>query len=293
MRFGISIFPTDYAIPIAELAPAVKARGFDSLWVSEHTHLPVSRQTPYPGYHLGSRRAEADGELPRFYKHTLDPFVALTAAAMATSTLKLATGMCLLVEHDPIDTAKRVSSVDHLSNGRVLFGIGGGWNRREMENHGTRYESRWKLLRERVEAMKEIWTRDEPEYHGEFVDFDSIWMWPKPVQKPHPPVIVGGNGPRTLRRVVRYGDGWCPNRGDYLGRIPELRRLAAEAGRREIPITANAGAADQATIERHLKAGVERCVYWVPAKGRDAALRRLEELTQSLRPYVDAAKISR
>src|SRR5262245_17087051 len=184
MRFGISIFPTDYAIPIAELAQAVEARGFESLWVSEHTHIPVSRQTPYPGYPIGSRAAASDGELPKQYKHTLDPFVALTAAAMATSSLKLATGMCLLIEHDPIDTAKRVSSLDHLSNGRFLFGIGGGWNRKEMANHGTRYETRWKLLRERVEAMKQIWTRDEAEYHGEFVNFDPIWMWPKPRQKP-------------------------------------------------------------------------------------------------------------
>lgn len=293
MQFGVSIFPTDYAIPIAELAQAVEARGFDSLWVSEHTHIPVSHQTPYPGYPLGSRVAEGGGELPKYYKHTLDPFVALTAAAMATSRLKLATGICLLVEHDPIDTAKRVSSLDHLSNGRFLFGIGGGWNRKEMENHGTRYETRWKLLRERVEAMKEIWTRDEAEYHGEFVGFDPVWMWPKPIQKPHPPVILGGNAPRTLSRVVRYCDGWYPNRGDYLGRIPELRRLAAEAGRGEILITADPGAANKATIERHLQAGVERCIYWVPADGRDAVLRRLEELTETVRPYLEAVNVSR
>ena len=276
MKFGIAIFPTDYAVSMTELAPAVEERGFESLWVAEHTHIPASRQTPWP----------TGGELPRQYWHTLGPFVALTAAAVVTSTLRVATGVCLVIEHDPIDCAKQVASLDHLSGGRFLFGVGGGWNREEMANHGTRYETRWRLLRERIEAMKEIWTSDEAEYHGEFVSFDPIWCWPKPVQHPHPPVLLGGNGPNTLRRVVRYADGWMPNRGDYLARIPELQRMAEEAGRGPIPVTAYGTAGGGAAeIERFRDAGVERVVYYVPSDGRDAALRRLEEVAEVTRPY--------
>ena len=277
MKFGIAIFPTDYAIPMTELAPAVEERGFESLWVAEHTHIPVSRETPWPG----------GADLPKDYWHTLDPFIALTAAALVTTTLRVATGVCLVIEHDPIVTAKEVASLDHLSGGRFLFGVGGGWNREEMANHGTRFEARWKLLRERVEAMKAIWTQDEASYHGELLDFDPIWSWPKPVQRPHPPVILGGNGPNTLQRVVRYADGWMPNRGDFVARIPELQRMAAEAGRGPIPVSAYPRAAAGAgEIERLAAAGVERCIYYVPADGRDAALRRLEELTELTRAYV-------
>jgi probable F420-dependent oxidoreductase len=221
MKFGIAIFPTDYAISMAELGPAVEERGFDSLWVAEHSHIPAGRQTPYP----------RGGDLPEMYWHTLDPFLALSAAAAATSRIRVGTGVCLLIQRDPIHTAKEVASLDHLSGGRVLFGIGGGWNREEMADHGTAYETRWSLLKERVEAMRAIWTQDEAEYHGKFVDFEPLWSWPKPVQRPHPPVILGGNGPRTLRRVIRYADGWMPNGRGYLERIPELRALAEEAGR--------------------------------------------------------------
>src|ERR1041385_5207748 len=191
MKFGIAIFPTDYAIPMTELAPAVEERGFESLWVAEHSHIPAARTTPWP----------AGGELPKMYWHTLDPFVALTAAAIATTTLKIATGVCLVIQRDPIHTAKQVASLDHLSGGRFLFGIGGGWNREEMDDHGTRYETRWRLLREQIEAMKAIWTQDEAEYQGELVRFGPMWSWPKPVQKPHPPVLLGGNGTNTLKRV--------------------------------------------------------------------------------------------
>ena len=182
MRFGLAIFPTDYAIPMAELAPAVEQRGFESLWVAEHTHIPASRRTPYP----------SGGELPKHYWHTLAPFVALTAAAAVTSTLRLGTGVCLVIEHDTIDTAKEVASLDHISRGRFLFGVGGGWNREEMADHGTVFETRWKVLRERIEAMKAIWTKSKAEYHGEMVNFDPMMTWPKPVQKPHPPIWVGG-----------------------------------------------------------------------------------------------------
>jgi probable F420-dependent oxidoreductase len=276
MKFGIAIFPTDYAIPMTELAPAVEERGFESLWVAEHSHIPAARTTPWP----------AGGELPKMYWHTLDPFVALTAAAIATTTLKIATGVCLVIQRDPIHTAKQVASLDHLSGGRFLFGIGGGWNREEMDDHGTRYETRWRLLREQIEAMKAIWTQDEAEYQGELVRFGPMWSWPKPVQKPHPPVLLGGNGPNTLKRVVRYADEWMPNRGNFLGRLPELRQLAEEAGREPIPVTSYgspAGGAEE--IEQYQQAGLERIIWYVPADGRDAALRRLEELAEVIRPY--------
>jgi probable F420-dependent oxidoreductase len=274
MKFGIAIFPTDYAIAMTELGPAVEERGFESLWVAEHTHIPVSRSTPYP----------SGGELPKHYWHTLDPFVALTAAAAVTRTLRIGTGICLVIEHDTIDMAKEVASLDHLSGGRFMFGIGGGWNREEMANHGTAFETRWQVMRERVEAMKTIWTREEPEYHGDFVDFEPIWLWPKPVQKPHPPILLGGNGPNTLKRVVRFADGWMPNRGDFLERIPELQRLARDAGRGPIPVTAYVRP-DPQLIERCIEARVERIIYYLPSDGRDAALNALDKLTSLTKPY--------
>jgi probable F420-dependent oxidoreductase len=277
MKFGIAIFPTDYAITMIELAQAVEQRGFDSLFVAEHTHIPSRRRTARPG-------DAGAGDLPEQYWHTLDPFVALTAAAVVTKTLRIGTGICLVVEHDPIDLAKQVASVDHLSGGRFIFGVGGGWNREEMANHGTAFESRWKLLRERIEAMKAIWAQEEAEYHGELVDFDPILAWPKPVQKPHPPIYLGGNGQNTLRRVVRYADGWMPNRGDFLDRIPELQKLAAEAGRDPIPVSAY-GQPTREDIERFIEAGVERAIYYVPSDDRDAALFGLETLTRVTDPY--------
>lgn len=275
LSIGLAIFPTDQTIAIDELAREAEARGFESLWVTEHTHIPAERRTPWPG----------GGELPGYYARSLDPFVALTAAAAATSRLRVATGVCLVVEHDPIILAKQVASLDLVSGGRVLFGVGGGWNREEMENHGTAFGTRWKLLRERVEAMKAIWTQDEAEYHGELVDFDPIRSWPKPVQRPHPPVLVGGSGPRILERVVRYGDGWMPNRGDALSRIPELRRLAEAAGRDPIPVTAYPAATPEALAELE-QAGVERALFYVSQDGREAALRRVEELTRLCRPHL-------
>src|SRR5215468_5702378 len=203
MHFGVMMFATDYAIRIEELAREAEARGFESLWLPEHTHIPASparRRTPWPG----------GPELAKEYWHTNDPFVALATAAAVTLTLKVATGICLLIQRDPITTAKEVASLDFLSNGRFLFGIGGGWNAEEMENHGTAFKTRWSLLGERVLAMKEIWTKEEAEYHGRFVNFDPIWSYPKPVQKPHPPVLMGGYGPTTFDRVIRFCDGWLP-----------------------------------------------------------------------------------
>jgi probable F420-dependent oxidoreductase len=275
MHFAIAIFPTDYAIAMTELAPAVEERGFESLWVAEHTHIPVSRRTPWP----------SGGTLPKHHWHTLDPFVALSAAAVVTTRLRLATGICLVIERDTIATARSVASLDHLSGGRFLFGIGGGWNREEMEDHGTRFETRWRLLREQVEAMKELWTKDEAEYQGSLVRFERSWCWPKPVQQPHPPVHLGGNGPNTLRRVIAYADGWMPNRGDVLGRIPEVQRMAEAAGRGRIEVSTYGTQGDAAEIERCRDAGVDRLIYYVPPDGRDAALRRLEELTALTAPY--------
>jgi probable F420-dependent oxidoreductase len=274
MKFGIAIFPTDYSISMTELAPAVEQAGFESLWVAEHSHIPVSRQTPYA----------AGGELPRMYMHTMDPFVALTAAALASKTLLVGTGICLLIERDPIHTAKEVASVDHISNGRFLFGIGGGWNREEMADHGTAFESRWRLLRERIEAMKRLWTEEEPEYHGEMVHIEKSWFWPKPVQKPHPPIILGGNGPNTLKRVVAYCDGWMPNRGAAIERVAELQEMAKAAGRGHIPVSFYPGATAE-DIERVAAAGVERCIFYVSPDGRAPALMKLDELARLTAPY--------
>ncbi len=224
MHYAVMLFPTDYAIAPADLAQEAEGRGFESIWFPEHSHIPASRETPFPG----------GGDLPKHYYDALDPFVALASAAAATSTIKLATGICLVVQRDPIQTAKSVASLDQVSGGRVLFGIGAGWNEDEMRNHGTAdFGRRFKLMRERVEAMKAIWTEKEAEYHGEFVDFDPIFAWPKPVQKPHPPIHVGGGFPGGARRAIRYGDGWIPiaGRDPVAENLAEFRKLAQQAGR--------------------------------------------------------------
>jgi probable F420-dependent oxidoreductase len=275
VKFGIAIFPTDYAISMTELAPAAEQLGFESVWVAEHTHIPTSRESPWPG----------GAELPKHYWHTLDPFIALTEAALASKNIRVATGICLLTERDPIHAAKQAASVDFVSKGRLIFGIGAGWNREEMANHGTDFSTRWKLMRERAEAIKAIWTDDPAEYHGDMVDFGPLWSWPKPIQKPHPPIVLGGSGPKILERVVRYADGWMPNRGDVLERIPELQRMAEEAGRQPIPVTYYPKPAAE-EIERCAKGGIDRCIWYVPADGRDAALRKLEELGAMVRPYL-------
>ena len=277
MKFGVYMFPTDYAIDPVSLGRAAEELGFESLFVPEHTHIPTSRRSPFPG----------GGELPMEYSHTLDPFVALGAVAAATERLMLGTGVCLVIERDPITLAKEVASLDFVSNGRALFGIGGGWNREEMENHGTDPTRRWKLLRERIEAMQQIWTQEAAEYHGELVDFDPIWQWPKPVQKPHPPVIIGGNGANTLQRVVRYGDGWMPiGRGaDLTDRIEELNRLAAEAGRDRIPVTIFSAVPQAEAIDAYAAAGVERLLFHLPPAPRDEVLPLLERRAELARQY--------
>jgi probable F420-dependent oxidoreductase len=226
----------------------------------------VSRDTPYP----------SDGELPREYSHTHDLFVALTAAAAATERIKIGSGICLVVERDPITTAKEVSSVDVLSGGRFIFGIGAGWNREEMRNHGTDPSKRFRIMRERVEAMKAIWTQEEAEYHGEFVDFDPIWQWPKPVQKPHPPVMIGGMGERVVDRVVAYGDGWFPQPGRAPDADAFIERISPHRGQFEM--SAFGAKRDPAVIERYERAGVTRTVFWVPPGGQDEVERYLDGL---------------
>jgi probable F420-dependent oxidoreductase len=278
MKFGLQMFPTDYAIPVTELGKAAEDLGFESLFFPEHTHIPASRRTPYPG----------GIELPKEYSHTLDPFVAIGAVAAVTKTLKIGTGICLVIERDPITLAKEVASADFLSGGRVLFGIGGGWNLEEMENHGTRYETRFKLLRERVLAMKEIWTNDEAKYHGEYVDFDPIWSWPKPANKPHPPVLIGGDGPRTLERVVEYGDGWMPIGGrggsdHFKTRIEELQRMAKEAGRDPIPVSVFGAAGQPETIERFESMGVERVIFSLRSAPADEVLPAMKHYAEVIK----------
>lgn len=270
MRFGVTMFSTRYSIGPAEVARAVEERGFESLFFPEHTHVPTSRRSPWPG----------GADLPDEYRETLDPFLALTAAAAVTGRILLGTGICLVVQRDPILTAKEVATLDHLSGGRFLFGIGGGWNREEMQNHGTDPARRFALMRERVLAMKEIWTSDEAEFHGEYVDFDPIWQWPKPVQQPHPPVLVAGNGPGTLERVVDYGDGWIPIPGR--GAVPlgegtaRLRELADERGRGPVPVTVFGASQRPEVLEHYAAAGVDRVLFSLPPVGSAEALNLLD-----------------
>ena len=276
MQFGITIFPTDYSISLPELALEAEQRGFESLWVAEHSHIPTSRKSPWPG----------GAELPKMYYDTLDPFVALAGAAAVTSKIKLATGICLVVQRDPIHTAKQVASLDQLSGGRFLFGVGGGWNAEEMENHGTPFEGRFKLLRERIEAMKAIWSENEASYHGEGVDFDPIYMWPKPVQKPHPPIHVGGVFPGGARRAIRYGDGWIPigGREDELEKsIPEFRQMAEEAGRdpQSLEVSIYGVAAAEKLVTRYREAGADRIVFGLPPFARDEILPILDKCAEA------------
>ena len=278
MHIGVGMFATDYAIPIDELARETEARGFESLWVPEHTHIPTSRRTPWPG---GS-------ELPLEYSHTYDPFISLMLAAAVTKTLKLGTGICLVIERDTITMAKEVASLDRLSGGRFLFGIGGGWNAEEMEHHGTVYKTRFKKLGEQVRAMKEIWTQDVAEFHGEHVNFEPMWCWPKPAQQPHPPVLLGGESHYTLQRVVDYCEGWFPR-----SRQPELvtqgmnalREYAAQAGRdmRTLSVSVFGVAADPKLLSMYREADVTRVILRLPSEGRDTILPLLDQYAIFLR----------
>jgi probable F420-dependent oxidoreductase len=272
MKLGVTMFATDYAIRPDELARACEERGFESIWFPEHTHIPTSRRSPWPG----------GAALPKEYWHTHDLFVSLMAAAAATKTIKVGSGICLVIEHDPIVLAKEVASVDQLSNGRLIFGIGGGWNAEEMENHGTPFNRRWKLLRERIEAMKVIWSDEAAEYHGEFVNFDPIWSHPKPLQKPHPPILMGTLSEHGLNRVVRYCDGWIPvglMLKDLPAAVRDLRARAEQAGRKpqEVPVSIFGAGAKEATLQQYQELGVERTVFGLPPEGRDKVLPLLDQ----------------
>ncbi|HEX9329770.1 MAG TPA: LLM class F420-dependent oxidoreductase [Reyranella sp.] len=273
MRVGAFYFPTDYGINMAELARALEDRGFDSLFVPEHTHIPASRKSPFPG----------GGELPKRYSHTHDPFVALSFAAAATKKLKLGTGILLVPQHEPIVTAKAIASLDQLSGGRFIFGIGGGWNVEEMENHGAKYQTRFKQMREHVLAMKELWTKEEASFDGEFVKFDRVWSWPKPAQQPHPPIILGGETDHTLRRVIEYCDGWFPRpRGgfDVVKGVAHLRQMAEKAGRDPATITTIVfgSANDAKVLESYDKAGIQSALLAIPDESRDEILRYLDKI---------------
>jgi len=279
MEFGASIFFTDYSITPAALAVALEQRGFDSLWAAEHSHIPVPRRTPPPG----------GGELAKRYYDVMDPFVTLTAAAAATKTLKVGTGVCLVIQRDTIQTAKLVASIDQVSGGRFLFGIGGGWNAEEIEAHGTVFATRMKKMREQIEAMKEIWTKDTAEYNGDIVKVPSMQTWPKPVQKPYPPVLLGGAFPWAARRAVRYGDGWYPNAssGDPEVYLPQLRQMAAEAGRDPNSLTVTIGgvAEDLKQLQRFSDLGVVRANVSLPAEGPGQVLPILDRWAKLIRQF--------
>jgi probable F420-dependent oxidoreductase len=272
MKYGAFYFPTHYGIGMVELAREMEARGFESLFVCEHTHIPVSRKTPFPG----------GGELPERYKHTLDPFVALSFAAAATKSLRLGTGICLMPQRDPIATAKAAASLDRLSGGRFVFGVGAGWNADEMENHGVEYNARFRVMSDKIKAMKVLWVEEEAEYHGEFVDFDPVWSSPKPLQKPHPPIILGGETDHTLRRVVDYADGWLPRWSDGFEPAREMARLkaaAAKAGRpaSQLSVTVFRAPTEAAALAKYAAAGIDRVLFDVPDQPREKVLPLLDQ----------------
>jgi probable F420-dependent oxidoreductase len=270
MEIGASIFFTEYSIPPAELGPALEQRGFASLWVAEHSHMPVKRRFTHP---------QGEAALTREYFDVMDPFVTLSVAAAVTSRLKLATAICLVIQRDTIQTAKSVASLDQVSQGRFLFGIGCGWNAEEMEDHGTVYDTRTLKMREQIEAMKEIWTREIAEYHGKIVDFPPMNAWPKPVQKPHPPVIVGGAFRLAARRALRYGDGILPaapgaGSGGPEEFMPSWRQMAQEAGRDPNTLSVYLGNApeDLDAVKRHRDLGVTGVNVRLPPSGADQVL---------------------
>jgi probable F420-dependent oxidoreductase len=268
MRFGVATFITDEGIRPDVLGRALEERGFNSLFIAEHSHIPVSRESPYP----------SGGELPRRYYRTLDPFVALTAAAVVTSRLLLGTGIALLPQRDVIHTAKQVASLDVVSDGRAVFGVGVGWNREEMRNHGTDPATRGVLMDEQLAALRQIWTAEQAEYHGEHVDFDPIYLWPKPVQKPHPPIYVGGESPAALRRLVTYGDGWLPRGRTPPAEIKRVRDRLAEQGRGEVGFTVFSADTDEERLAGFAEAGVEEVTLTLDTLPEDDTLRSLDAL---------------
>jgi probable F420-dependent oxidoreductase len=275
MDFGVSTFVTDEGIRPDELGEALEERNFDSLFLAEHSHIPVSRESPYPG----------GGDLPRVYYRTLDPFLALMAAGAATSRLLLGTGITLLPQRDLIHTAKEVATLDLLTGGRVAFGVGVGWNREEMSNHGTDPTTRGALINEQLAALKEIWTNDEAEYHGKHVDFDPIFSWPKPVQKPHPPIYVGGEGSAALDRLVKHGDAWLPRADTSAADLKRVRQLLADRGRPDIPITIFGAGSSPAELDGYAEAGVERVTLLLPTCPRSETLSKLDQFVTAAASY--------
>ena len=273
MQFGVSTFITDQGIAPVALARAVEERGFDSLLIAEHTHIPVERRSPYPG----------GGDLPEIYYRTLDPFVALAAGAAVTERILLGTGVALVPQRDPIVTAKEVATLDLVSGGRAVFGVGVGWNREEMANHGTDPATRGRLANERLRAMRELWTAEQAEFHGEFVDFDPVYSWPKPVQRPHPPIYVGG-GEGAFPRVAELGDAWLANSVPPESLGPQIERMRATAGR-EVPVTVYAAAPDPAAVEGYTRLDVERVLFYLPTEPEAATLRRLDEYAAVARRF--------
>ena len=274
---GIFYFATEYGHNVVDVARDAEQRGFESLWLPEHTHIPVSRKTPYAG----------GAELPKEYAHTLDPFVALAAVATATKHIRLATGISLLIERDTITMAKTLATLDLLSNGRAILGVGGGWNREEAEHHGVEWSQRFQKLEEQITAIKVIWANEEASFHGEHVRFDPIWSWPKPIQRPRPPIVLGGETDHTLRRVIKHCDGWLPRARDpeiIVRGIARLNELAEEAGRDPESISVNVFAPrpDAELIDRFKGMGVARIILWLPPEDRDAVSRRLDGYTRFL-----------
>jgi probable F420-dependent oxidoreductase len=278
MEYGVLMFATDYAIRPDELARAAEERGFESIWFPEHTHIPASRKSPWPG----------GPELPKEYWHTHDLFVALSMAAAVTKKIKIGSGICLVIERDTILLAKEVATLDFLSNGRFLLGIGGGWNAEEMENHGTNFKTRWKRLRESIEAMKVIWSQDNPAYQGQLINFDPIWSWPKPMQKPHPPIFLGGHGEKALKRVVKYCDGWMPipvRAGDMKKEIDQLHALAKAAGRDPgtISITLYGVPPDPDALRSYAAMGIDRAIFGLPPAPAERVLPILDRCAEAMR----------
>jgi probable F420-dependent oxidoreductase len=266
MKFGIATFITDQSTRPAPLGRALEERGFDSLLIAEHSHIPAERSTPYPG----------GGELPDIYYRTLDPFVALAAVASATQRLLVGTGVALVAQRDPIHTAKEVASLDLISDGRFLFGVGSGWNREEMADHGTDPTTRGRLVNERLRAMIELWTKEQAEFHGEFVDFGPSFAWPKPVREPYPPIYVGG-GRGAFQRVAELGDAWLANSLPPDVLAPQIDEMRAVAGR-NVPVTVYAVSGRPEVIEEYAKLDVERVLFYLPSDPEPATLTRLDRL---------------
>jgi probable F420-dependent oxidoreductase len=277
IKLGVQMWPTDYSASPVDVAVAAEERGFESFFVPDHTHIPVSRASPYP----------EGGELPREYPHLLDALTALTAAAAATTRIRIGTAVCLVIERDPIILAKQVASIDYLSGGRFEFGASGGWNREEMANHGISFEDRWRVLQERIEAMRVIWNEDEAEYHGRYVDFDPIWSWPKPIQRPGPPVLLGGSGQTVMERITTYGDGWIPVRRwegeNFFARVDLMRDLARQRGRPEPAVTVVGVNPKREVLAELEDRGIHRALISLPVTDRDETYRRLDRYAELLK----------